>query len=319
MQVICMTIYIDVVFLENLVMNSIILVASGIILKKKMKWIRIILASSLGAIYTIIGYISVLEIYSNLILKVILSILIIYIAFNPQTVKQLWKDLLIFYLTSFVFGGVAFALIYVVKPQDILMKNGLFLGTYPLKTVLLAAIVAFIIIIAAFAIVKTKFSKKDMFCDVEVELNNKIIKTRAMIDTGNLLKEPITNTPVIVLEHTLLYECVPKEILDNLESILGGELVKIPEKVRNEYISKLKLIPFASLGKQNGMLVGIKADSLKIIQDDQEKENKNVIIGIYNKSLTKRGEYRALIGMDLVSWKIVHIWKGWDKTWKLKY
>ena len=295
-----MTIYIDVVFLENLVMNSIILVASGIILKKKMKWIRIILASSLGAIYTIIGYISVLEIYSNLILKVILSILIIYIAFNPQTVKQLWKDVLIFYLTSFVFGGVAFALIYVVKPQDILMKNGLFLGTYPLKTVLLAAIVAFIIIIAAFAIVKTKFSKKDMFCDVEVELNNKIIKTRAMIDTGNLLKEPITNTPVIVLEHTLLYECVPKEILDNLESILGGELVKIPEKVRNEYISKLKLIPFASLGKQNGMLVGIKADSLKIIQDDQEKENKNVIIGIYNKSLTKRGEYRALIGIDLV-------------------
>ena len=300
MQVICMTIYIDVVFLENLVMNSIILVASGIILKKKMKWIRIILASSLGAIYTIIGYISVLEIYSNLILKVILSILIIYIAFNPQTVKQLWKDLLIFYLTSFVFGGVAFALIYVVKPQDILMKNGLFLGTYPLKTVLLAAIVAFIIIIAAFAIVKTKFSKKDMFCDVEVELNNKIIKTRAMIDTGNLLKEPITNTPVIVVEHTLLYECVPKEILDNLESILGGELVKIPEEVRNEYISKLKLIPFASLGKQNGMLVGIKADSLKIIQDDQEKENKNVIVGIYNKSLTKRGEYRALIGMDLI-------------------
>lgn len=295
-----MTIYIDVVFLENLVMNSIILIASGIILKKKLKWIRILLASSLGAIYTIIGYISVLQIYSNLVLKVILSILIIYIAFNPQTVKQLWKDVLIFYLTSFVFGGVAFALIYVVKPQDILMKNGLFLGTYPLKTVLLAAIVAFIIIIAAFAIVKTKFSKKDMFCDVEVELNNKKIKTRAMIDTGNLLKEPITNTPVIVLEHTLLYECVPKEILDNLESILGGELVKIPEEIRNEYISRLKLIPFASLGKQNGMLVGIKADSLKIVQDEQEKESKNVIVGIYNKSLTKRGEYRALIGIDLL-------------------
>ena len=295
-----MTIYIDVVFLENLVMNSIILIASGIILKKKLKWIRILLASSLGAIYTIIGYMSVLEIYSNLVLKVILSILIIYIAFNPQTVKQLWKDVLIFYLTSFVFGGVAFALIYVVKPQDILMKNGLFLGTYPLKTVLLAAIVAFIIIIAAFAIVKTKFSKKDMFCDVEVELNNKKIKTRAMIDTGNLLKEPITNTPVIVLEHTLLYECVPKEILDNLESILGGELVKIPEEIRNEYISRLKLIPFASLGKQNGMLVGIKADSLKIVQDEQEKESKNVIVGIYNKSLTKRGEYRALIGIDLL-------------------
>ncbi len=296
-----MTIYIDIVFLENLLMNSIILIASGIILKKKMKWVRIVLASSLGAIYTIVGYISTFKIYSNLILKIILSILIVYIAFNPQTVKQLCKDILIFYLTSFVFGGVAFALIYVVKPQDILMKNGLFLGTYPLKTVLLAAIVAFIVIIVAFKIVKTKFNKKDMFCNVVVELNGEKIETRAMIDTGNLLKEPITNTPVIVLEHTLLCQCMPKEILDNLESILGGDLFKIPEDIRNEYISRLRLIPFTSLGKQNGMLVGIKADNLKIIQEEQEKENKNIIIGIYNKSLTKRGEYRALIGMDLVN------------------
>ena len=54
-----------------------------------------------------------------------------------DNVKNMWKDLLIFYLTSFVFGGAAFALIYIVKPQDILMKNGLFLGTYPLKTVVL--------------------------------------------------------------------------------------------------------------------------------------------------------------------------------------
>lgn len=300
MQVICMTIYIDVVFLENLVMNSIILIASGIILKKELKPIRILLASSFGAVYTIIGYVSVLEIYSNLVLKIILSILIIYVAFNPQTVKQLWKEILIFYLTSFVFGGVAFALIYIVKPQEILMKNGLYLGTYPLKTVLLAGIVAFFIIISAFAIVKTRFKKKDMFCDVELKLNNRIIKTRAMIDTGNLLEDPITNTPVIVLEHTLLYECVPREILDNLENILGGELSMIPNKIKDEYISKLKLIPFASLGKQNGMLIGMKADSLKVFQEEQEKECKNVIVGIYNKSLTKRGEYRALIGIDLV-------------------
>ena len=281
-------------------MNSIILIASGIILKKELKPIRILLASSFGAVYTIIGYVSVLEIYSNLVLKIILSILIIYVAFNPQTVKQLWKEILIFYLTSFVFGGVAFALIYIVKPQEILMKNGLYLGTYPLKTVLLAGIVAFFIIISAFAIVKTRFKKKDMFCDVELKLNNRIIKTRAMIDTGNLLEDPITNTPVIVLEHTLLYECVPREILDNLENILGGELSMIPNKIKDEYISKLKLIPFASLGKQNGMLIGMKADSLKVFQEEQEKECKNVIVGIYNKSLTKRGEYRALIGIDLV-------------------
>ena len=296
-----MTIYIDVVFFENLIMNTIILIATGIILKQKIKWIRIILAGSLGAIYSIMTYISTLQIYSNLILKIILSILIIYIAYNPQTVKQLWKSILIFYLTSFVFGGAAFALIYIVKPQEILMKNGLFLGTYPLKTVILAAVVAFIILITAFTIVKSKISKKDMFCEIEVELNNEIIETKAMIDTGNLLKEPITNTPVIILEHTLLYDCMPKEILNNLENILGGDFEQIPEKIKQEYVSKLKLIPFSSLGKQNGMLVGIKASKVKIVQEEQENEYENIIIGIYNKSLTKRGEYRALIGLELLN------------------
>lgn len=137
MQVITMTIYIDVVLIENLLMNYIILYATGIILKIKMKYLRLFLSSLIGAIYTIISYISKVQIYSNFILKFLLSIVIIYVAFNPQKVKTLWKDILIFYLTSFVFGGAAFALIYIVKPQDILMKNGLFLGTYPLKTVIL--------------------------------------------------------------------------------------------------------------------------------------------------------------------------------------
>ena len=295
-----MTIYIDVVLIENLIMNYIILFATAIVLKLKIKHIRLILASLIGAVYSILSYMSLLEIYSSIILKIILSIIIVYVAFYPPKVNQLWKDLLIFYLTSFVFGGAAFSLIYIIKPQEILMKNGLFLGIYPLKTIILGAILAFIIIITAFKIVKSKISKKDMICEIEIKLNEQEIKTKAMIDTGNLLKDPLTNTPVIVIEHTLLYDCMPKEILNNLEQILGGELEKIPEEIRNKYISKLKLIPFSSLGKQNGMLLGIKSEYVNIIQKDKTSKKENVIIGIYNKSLTKKGEYRALIGIESI-------------------
>ena len=295
-----MTIYVDVVLIENLIMNYIILLATGLILKQKIKHIRLIIASLLGAIYSIVAYASVLEIYSSLILKAILSIIIVYIAYNPKNLKKMWKDILIFYLTSFVFGGVAFALIYIVKPQDILMKNGIFLGTYPLKTVILGAIVGFVIITTAFKLVKTQISKKDMFCEIKIKLNGEIINAKAMIDTGNLLKEPITNTPVIVVEHTLLYNCLPKEILNNLDEILGGDLEKIPEEIRKEYISRLKLITFSSLGKQNGMLIGIKPEYIKIKQEEREIQKENVIIGIYKNSLTKRGEYRALTGIDVL-------------------
>ena len=139
-----------------------------------------------------------------------------------------------------------------------------------------------------------------MYTSIEMKLENKIIRTTAMIDTGNLLKEPITNTPVVVLEHTLLYEILPKEILNHLENILGGDFSEIPEEIKNKYIIKLKVIPFSSLGKQNGMLLGIKADYIKIKNQEEQIYKENIIIGIYNKSLTKKGEYRALIGLELM-------------------
>ena len=295
-----MTIYIDIVLIENLIMNYIILFTTAVVLKIKVNHIRLILASLLGAGYSIIAYMGIIKVYSSIILKIILSVLIIYIAFNPQNIKKMCKDLLLFYLVSFVFGGAAFALIYIIKPQNILMKNGLFLGTYTLKTVMLGAVVAFCIIIGAFAIIKNKISKKDMFCEIEILINQKKIKTKAMIDTGNMLKEPITNVPVIVVEHILLYSCMPKEILNNLKEIMGGDFKNIPCDIQEKYISKLKLIPFSSLGKQNGMLIGIRPEYVKVITDEQEKINKNVIIGIYDKSLTNKGEYQALIGIELL-------------------
>ncbi len=150
---------------------------------------------------------------------------------------------------------------------------------------------------AAFTVVKSKITKKDMFYEIEIWLNGKKIETTAMIDTGNLLKEPITNTPVIVVEHTLLYDCIPKQILNHLEELLGGDFDNIPKNIKEEYIAKLKFIPFSSLGKQNGMLLGIRAEGIKVKNIDKERKQDNIIVGIYNKSLTKRGEYRALLPM----------------------
>lgn len=295
-----MTIYIDIVLIENLIMNYIILLTTGIVLKTKIKHLRLIAGSLVGAIYTVLTYIVTIKIYSNFFFKILLSVIIIYIAFYPQNVKQMWKQLIVFYLISFVFGGAAFALIYIVKPQDILMKNGLFLGTYPLKTVMLSAIVAFAIIIVTFKIVKSKISKKDMYKEVMISVEGKKIYINAMIDTGNLLKEPITGKPVIVMEHTCLYEILPKEILNNIDKILGGDFSNVKDEIKNKYITKLKFIPFSSLGKQNGMLLGIVPDFIEIIDEQDIHKKSDVIVGIYNKTLTKDGKYRALMGIELL-------------------
>lgn len=136
-----MTIYIDIIFLENLFMNYIIIYATGIIVKAPIKIIRTFLASGIGGVYAILSYMSMLEIYSNLFLKIALSVVMVYIAFNPKNKKIFLKQLMIFYLTSFTFGGVAFALLYFVSPQKILMEKGVLIGTYPIKMVLAGGIV----------------------------------------------------------------------------------------------------------------------------------------------------------------------------------
>lgn len=224
----------------------------------------------------------------------------IYIAFKPLNFKIMLKQLLIFYMTSFVFGGAALSLIYFIKPSQVLTKNGIFLGEYPLKAVLLGGIVGFAILVMTFKIVKSKVSAKDMFVEIEVYFGNKKVETKAMIDTGNMLKEPITNVPVVIIEHVLLYEVIPKQLLNNIDQILIGNFEEVPKEIKDEYATKLKFIPFSSIGKTNGMLLGVKADKIIVKNEEYSKEIEKIIIAIYNKSLTKKGEYQALLGINLI-------------------
>ena len=48
------------------------------------------------------------------------------------------------------------------------------------------------------------------------------------------------------------------------------------------------------------MLLGIKGEDLTVYLKDETKKIEKVIIGIYNKSLTKQGEYRSLLGLEVL-------------------
>ena len=290
-----MTIYLDIILCENLLMNYIILFATYVIIKPKTKHpqIRMILSSLLGSIYAIIIYLNILSIYTNLLAKITLSVVMVYIAFAPPNIKQLLKQILIFYLVSFIFGGCTFALIYFLKPENVEMKNGVFVGIYPIKVGLIAGIIAFIITQIAF-----KINNKNTFIEIELYNKNKMTKARALLDSGNMLKEPISQKPVIVVEKAILSKIIPEEVLNYIERMVGGD-----DQERNEmqeYLSKIRMVPFMSLGKENGMLIGIRLDKIKINTEDIRLEKENIIAGIYEKKLTKDNKYNALIGLNLL-------------------
>lgn len=293
-----MTVYLDVILIENLCMNYIILFATGLINKSKISQIRLLLSSLLGSAYAIISYMMLSANFSNIMIKVLLSIAMVYLGFHPRNIKALLKYLIIFYLTSFAFGGCAFFLLYFVRPQDILIRNGVLVGTYPIKIALLGGIVGFTVINIAFSVVKGKISKKDMFCEVEVFMLGKRLNIRAMLDTGNLLKEPITGTPVVIIEKEVLSNLIPVSILENMENIIQGN-TEIAQQL-GEYSLRLRVIPFTSLGKENGMLLGIKADKIIVTFRDDMDTIENAIIGIYGKRLSNSKKYQALIGLDIL-------------------
>ena len=199
-----MTIYLDIIFFENIIMNYIILLATALILKRRINNIRFFLASTLGSIYVIVTYITNLHTLFGITMKILLSIAITYIAFNSKTFKNHIKDLLVFYLVSFAFGGTAFAMIYLIKPQNIIMKNGVYIGRYALNSILLGGIVGFILINLVFKVIKKKISKDDMYCKLEIYLNKKSSIVKAMVDTGNMLKDPISKMPVAIVEKDAL-------------------------------------------------------------------------------------------------------------------
>jgi len=292
-----MTIYLDIVILENIIMNYIILYATGIINKNDISIRMILLSSILGSAYAVITYLSLIQGVLNTILKVLLSIAMVYIAFRPRNYKLMCKNLLLFYLTSFALGGCAFFLLYYIRPQDILMRNGVLVGTYPIKIAILGGIIGSIIITVAFKIRKGKISKEDMFYDIEVFFEEKNIKVKAMLDTGNLLKDPITGIPVIIVEKNEMIEILSEKIINSLDEILQGNN---SDFIESEYVSRFRVIPFSSLGKQNGMLLGFRPDKVSIHLEEKMVEKTNTIIGIYEKALTKNGVYTALIGLDLI-------------------
>lgn len=290
-----MTIYLDIVLLENILLNYIIILSTAIISKEKINFIRIILSSVMGGICAIVTYIIDSSTVYGILIKVAISIIMIRIAFKNSRIKKLFKLLMFFYLVSFTFGGIAFMLLFFINPQNIKINDNRLVGIYPLKVTILAGLVGFVIISIVAQIIKNKMTKNSMICDLEIFYKGKYKKISTMLDTGNLLKEPISNADVIVVEKESLNEILNKEFLENIESIMKGKYLE----AENLYFHKLKIIPFSSLGNDNGLLIGFKPDYIKIYYEE-EIIREDVLIGIYDGKLTRNGMYTSLIGLDIL-------------------
>lgn len=283
-----MIVYADIVFIENLIINYVILYVTTLLKKIKVSYFRILLSAMCGSVYAVLSII----VSDNIISKVILSIVMILIIYPTKDIRKILETLAIFYLVSITTGGASIAIAYLVNGYKLNTVNGATIVDFPILFSSIGLILGIILIKFTINNVKSKITKKNIFYDIEVLIGNKRTKIKALLDTGNMLKDPISQKPVIVATKRSLKNVIPQEILEDIKNILGGDRLGDIKPFEN----RIKVIPFKSLGNEHGMLIGIKSN--KIIVDNNEI--KDVIIGIYEKEFSRRKRYDALIGIDLL-------------------
>lgn len=299
-----MEIYLDILLLENLVINYLILYVTAKFSRLRVSTLRLFAGAIVGALYVVFIIIQPgAEVYYTAFAKILLSFFIIAITFSPRKVLSFLKTLVIFYISTFIFAGAALAFLY-FNQQGGFVKNGIIYVFGQSKGSLMFFGIATVgIIVKIFMeVIQSRITREKLLVPVSITFDNRAIAFPALVDTGNSLKDPLTNIPVVVVEFKALEALLPSEIKGIFENSQEDDLSCVTATIAaSRWFSRFRLIPFSSLGKENGMLIGFKPDFIQIGEEDQKRDVKNVIVGIYNRSLSGNDMYKALLGPELVA------------------
>ncbi|OPX44605.1 sporulation sigma-E factor-processing peptidase [Ruminiclostridium hungatei] len=299
-----MEIYLDILLLENVVINYLILYVTARFSRLRASTLRLFAGAIVGALYVVFIIIQPGgRVYYTALAKILLSFFIIAITFSPRKVLSFLKTLVIFYISTFIFAGAALAFLY-FNQQGGFVKNGIIYVFGQSKGSLMFFGIATVgIIVKIFMeVIQSRITREKLLVPVIIAFDNRAIALPALVDTGNSLKDPLTNIPVMVVEFKALEELLPSEIKGIFENSKEDDLSCVTATIStSRWFSRFRLIPFSSLGKENGMLIGFKPDFIQVGEEDQKRDIKNVIVGIYNRSLSGDDMYKALLGPELVA------------------
>ncbi|MCX7843003.1 MAG: sigma-E processing peptidase SpoIIGA [Clostridia bacterium] len=299
-----MEVYLDVLFLENVVMNYLILLVTARFSKAKTSSLRMLLGAIAGACYVLVLLFNQdVKLYYTTLAKIALSLAMIAIVFSPEKPMSFFKILAIFYFSTFIFAGAAFAFMYFNQTGGFVRNGILYDFSQNKLTLLIYSIVMVGILVRIFwELIQYKFARENLLLTLKIAFEQKTISISALVDTGNSLHDPLTDMPVIVVEYAAIKEVLPGDIQYIFEQSKENDLAVVTEIVSNSrWMSRFRLIPFSSIGKENGMLIGFKPDYVEIGETSDKKGVSNVIICIYNKVLSKTEKYKALLSPELVA------------------
>ncbi|MDD5018208.1 MAG: sigma-E processing peptidase SpoIIGA, partial [Eubacteriales bacterium] len=104
-------VYIEFVFLDNFMINLLIVLFASRFTKAKVKWARFVCSAAVGGVYACVVF-GAEGIAVSAGVKVAVSLLMCAVAYYTRHEKGFLKNTCAFYVTSFVFAGAIYACMF---------------------------------------------------------------------------------------------------------------------------------------------------------------------------------------------------------------
>ena len=249
-----MVIYVDVLVFTNIIIDYILLYLTAKFTNKTYKLARIVLASCIGGITSLYIFINVKLLIVDFLFKIVMSVLIVCVAFGFSRIRILFYTSVLYLTLSFAFCGLIIFL-QNIRPELFLNRNLMsYLNISPVFLVILTAIF-YIIIKLLFGFVNRKSNAQCV--ELDIKLSDFNLSTNALVDSGHTLKDPLSDAEIF---------------------ILNSKNYELFEESGFDLVNRIRLIPVKTVSG-SCLLRGIRCDAAIIKLEDREIHfNKPIIL-----------------------------------------
>jgi len=280
-------VYLDITFMVNFIMDLVILLAAARLSGSIINYGRLTLAAALGAAYACASVLMPDSLAFSMPAKIGFSALMLLAAFYPSGWLLFKKQLIYFYAISLFAAGAVMAI-----PN---LTGNINSGTgYAVYWLVGAALLVVLLGRAGGRYLAEKIVPGILTFKVEMRFDSHKCSGCGFLDTGNSLRDPLTNRPVLVAEYGLLKDCLPEDFQSAIEG--GGSEDEVFDCLtRSRWAHRLRLIPFQSIGQKNGILLGIRADEVLVNTGKRCVAHYDLVVALYRDRLSADDSYRLLI------------------------
>lgn len=267
-----MEVFIDVVIVENFIVNFFLLYITSQTLKLRIRIKELIIPSMIGGIYTITILIEKLSFLNNFFVKIMVAAIFTILAFKRKDIGFIVKSTLIYIGYSMILAAICFFI-------DISTKKGYMFSynviDFSYKKLLIAIIILYLVCHRLAVFLEDRKSLNKYIFKVEIIDREWKKEIRAFLDTGNELREPVTNLPVIIVEKDKIND------------------YRIKEK-------DIFYIPYKAINGHQGKLIGFKPLGVKIFLEKGNVQFRDAIVCISTEKLSSTGDYEALLSRGII-------------------